>query len=310
MNILVYGVGGIGGFFGGKLALTDHHVTFLARGKHFEAIHENGLLVKSWQGDFTVRPNMITDDVASIGVPDLVLLGVKSWQIPEAIGHLRPHLLPHTVILPLQNGVDNTQRITKLLTSGHVLAGCCNLISYIEAPGIIRHAHFIPSITFGEIDDTLTQRVLDIKELFEEAGIANNIAFDIEKELWKKFLFICPISGVGALTRLEINTICAAPYLFKMVRDAAYEILELARTMGIALSQRDVERTLETLKSQEHMGTTSMQRDIIHGRPSELEHLTGYVVHQAKKRGIFAPTNELIYECLLPSELEVRRSSD
>ncbi|UGU15137.1 2-dehydropantoate 2-reductase [Sinomicrobium kalidii] len=302
MNILVYGIGGVGGYFGGKLATTAHHTTFIARGKHLEAIRKNGLKVNSFQGDFLVRPDIATDRPDETPSPHLILLGVKSWQLTETAKTLSPYLNSETIVLPLQNGADNPDKIKKHIPEHQILAGFCNVISFIESPGIIRHAAFDPILSFGELNNRKSARALRIKDVFEEAGINSRIPEDIHREIWRKFMFITTISGLGGLTRVPVGTMRKSPYLYQMMRDTANEILKLAQAKQINLTQADVEKVFEIIDGQDPESTASTQRDIMSGKPSELENFNGYVVKEAGKFDIPVPVNEMIYQCLLPME--------
>lgn len=135
MKIAIIGIGGVGGYFGGKLAKTSHHVTFVVRGDNLQAIRERGLQVRSIYGDFIVRPDKVTDAVSDLDTPDLVLLAVKSWQVAEIASTLKPFLAEHSLVLPLQNGADNVEKLLEVLPAKNVLSGLCKIISYVEGPG-------------------------------------------------------------------------------------------------------------------------------------------------------------------------------
>lgn len=306
MNILIFGIGGVGGFFGGKLAQTDHYVTFIARGKHLEAIRRNGLKVKSNSGDFTAFPDLATDNLEEIAPPDLVIFGVKSWQLAEAAALLKSYITKDTVILPLQNGADNIDKLKQILPEENILGGLCRIVSFVEAPGIINHPAFDPTITFGEVDNSQTLRIKQIKAIFDKAGIKSTIAKDIDAEIWKKFLFITMISGLGGLTRVPVGALRESAYLTKMMRDTAQEILSVAQAKNINIYQDDIENVFRVIAKQDPATTASTQRDIMDGKPSELEDFNGYIVKEGKKLGIPTPVNQMIYECLLPMEALVR----
>src|SRR6056297_451449 len=202
MKILIFGIGGVGGYFGGKLAQAGYNVTLVARGKHLEAIKENGLEVESINGDFRVQPYLATDNLAEVPTPDLVILGVKSWQIQEVANKLKPIISAETMILPLQNGANNVEKLLEILPKKNILAGLCHIVSFVERPGKIKHVSFEPRITFGEIDNSNSERVQQIKTVFDKAEITNSNPENIQLEIWKKFLFITTISGLGGLTRV------------------------------------------------------------------------------------------------------------
>ena len=139
MKILIFGIGGVGGYFGGKLAQAGYDVTMIARGKHLEAIKEKGLEVESINGNFKVKTDLATDNLAEVSTPDLVILGVKSWQIPEVASQLKPIISTETMVLPLQNGANNVEKLQEILPKKNILAGLCHIVSFVEKPGKIKH---------------------------------------------------------------------------------------------------------------------------------------------------------------------------
>mgnify|MGYP001188480001 CR=1 FL=1 len=309
MEILVYGVGGIGGYFGGKLANVGFNVSMIARGEHLKAIQKNGLEVESINGNFKVKPKIATSDVSEVSKPDLVILGIKSWQIPSVATELKPIIGENTMVLPLQNGADNVEKLLEILPKKNVLAGLCFVVSFIEKPGKITHAAFDPKITFGEIDNSQSDRILKLKNIFDEAGISNSIPENIQLEIWKKFLFICTISGIGGLTRVSIDKIRESDYLFEMMRKTAKEIIAVGKAKNIPLNNKHLEMVFEIINSQPEGNTASTQRDIMQGRPSELENFNGYIVKEGEKLGVETPVNRYIYECLKPMEEAARKSN-
>jgi len=306
MNILIYGIGGVGGYFGGKLTKTKNHVTFIARGKHLEAIQKSGLEVTSYKGDFVAEPDLATADLSEIPTPDLVILGVKSWQVPETIEALKPYVNAEALFLPLQNGASNAEKILEVLPDAQVLGGLCRIVAFKDGPGKIKHPTFEPSITFGELDGSLSERAKELQALFEEAGFTAHLVEDIQVEIWKKFLFICTISGIGGLTRVPMGKIRSSAYLFKMMQDTAQEIFTVAKAKGIALTEKHMEAVFEAIQNQGAEVTASTQRDIMEGKPSELNNFNGYIVREGKRLGVSVPVNEMIFECLLPMEKEAR----
>ena len=308
MKILIFGIGGVGGYFGGKLAQAGFNVTMIARGKHLEAINKNGLEVESINGDFSVQPNLATDNLAEVPTPDLVILGVKSWQIQEVANKLKPIISAETMILPLQNGANNVEKLLEILPKQNILAGLCHIVSFVERPGKIKHVSFEPRITFGEIDNSNSERVQRLKSVFEKAGITNFNPENIQLEIWKKFLFITTISGLGGLTRVSIDKIRESEYLYDLLLKTAQEIKLVANAKGIPLAEEHLEKAFEIVQNQPPGTTASTQRDIMAGRPSELENFNGFIVKEAEKLGIATPVNKMIYECLLPMEKEARNS--
>lgn len=306
MKILIYGIGGAGGYFGGKMAKAGYEVTMIARGKHLEAIRKNGLEIESINGDFRIFPKLATDNLKNIPKQDLVILGVKSWQIEEAASFLKPIIGNKTMVLPLQNGADNVGKLLEILPKNNVLAGLCFIVSFIESPGKIKHASFEPLITFGEINNSITPRIKKVQEIFNNSEITNNIPEDIQLEIWKKFLFIATISGIGGLTRVPIGKIRESDYLLDLMQKTALEILAVANAKNVALTLEHIEETFLIIQQQPQATTASTQRDIMAGKPSELENFNGYIVNEGTRLGIPTPVNRFIYECLLPMENEAR----
>lgn len=305
MNIVVIGAGGVGGYFGGKLAKAGFEVTFMARGKHLEAIKEKGLQVKSILGDFTVQTNA-TDNINDIKNPDLVLLGVKSWQVLEIAEQLKLVINENTMVLPLQNGADNADKLLSVLPKNNVLAGLCKIVSKIESPGVINHFTFEPEIVFGEYDNKKTERVRQLKKVFDKAKFKNTWSEDIHLDIWKKFLFIGTISGIGAITRAVFGVMRAQEGIRKIIFDTANEMVSIANAKGIGLTIKDVDMIVKVIDSLDYNTTASMQRDMMEGKPSELENFNGYIVNQGILLGIETPTNAFIYHCLLPQEIKAR----
>ena len=306
MNIVVIGAGAVGGYFGGKLTQAGFDVTFIARGKTLEAIKTNGLLVKSINGDFVVHPK-VTDNINDIKNPDLIILGVKSWQIIDIAKQLKPIINENTLVLPLQNGADNADKLLSVLYAQNVLAGFCKIVSKVDAPGIINHFAYEPEIVFGEYDNQKTERLKNIKTVFDKGEFNNTISDDIHLDIWKKFLFIATVSGVGALTRSIFGVMREDDDVRQIMYQTANEIVAIANAKGIDLTNSDVEMVLKIVDNLDYNATASMQRDIMEGRPSELENFNGYIVKMGKELHITTPVNSFTYHCLLPMEKKARK---
>jgi 2-dehydropantoate 2-reductase len=307
MRIAVFGAGGVGGYFGGRLAQAGHSVVFIARGAHLEAIRRDGLQVESLAGDFLVRPAEATDAPGSVGPVDAILICVKAWQVPEAARALRPMLGPSTFVVPLENGVEAADQVAAVVGAERVLGGLCKIMSFLAAPGRIRHAGVEPRIEFGERGVGRGERVASLRKAFEGAvGVSVGVPNDIEAAVWEKFLFIAPFSGVGAVTRAAAGVLRSIPETREMLRAAMQEVSELARAKGVAIRADAVARTLGFVDALPKEATSSMQRDILEGRPSELEFQNGTVVRLGRAAGVPVPVNESIYRSLLPAEAKAR----
>jgi 2-dehydropantoate 2-reductase len=307
VRIAVFGSGAVGGYFGGRLAEAGEDVAFIARGKHLAAIRRSGLRVTSLAGDFVVHPARVTDDPSSLGPVDVVLLGVKAWQVSQAVGALQPLVGSRTIVVPLQNGIEAPERLAAGLGVEHVLGGLCRIIAYLVAPGQLRHAGADPYIAFGPLDPATRDRAEALRAAFGRArGVVVEIPSDIRVAMWSKFLFIAALSGVGALTRAPVGVIRDQPECRRLLHDALTEIHRVATAHGIMLPGGVVEQTLAYLDSLPPEGTASMQRDIVHGRPSELDAQVGAVVRLGERAGVDVPLHRIILSALLPLERRAR----
>jgi len=308
MRIAIFGTGGVGGYFGGRFAQSGEKVTFIARGEHLRAIQLSGLRIESLNGNFVINPAKATDDVKEIGEVDLVIVGVKAWQVPEAARAMKPLVGPNTTVLPLQNGVDAVPQLTSELDGERVNGGLCKIVSFVVAPGHIRHAGFAPSIVIGELDNQRTDRIVEIEKTFNHAGVETTIASDIYVALWMKFLFIASFSGVGAIANAPAGILRTDPELLAQMLQAMKEIYELAHARNIKLPPNAIEIVMAGVNALPEDATSSMQRDIAAGKPSELESQNGAVVRMARESGVKVPTHEFIYAKLKPFEQKARAS--
>ena len=310
MRIVIFGSGGVGGYFGGRLAQSGEDVTFIARGEHLRAIQATGLRVDSLDGDFLIHPARATDSVSEVGEVDLVILGVKAWQVPDATRAIKPIVAAETTVLPLQNGVDAVDELIAELGTAPVVGGLCKIVSFVVEPGHIRHAGFAPSLVIGELDNRRSDRIVAIAETFNRAGLNAEIAGDIQVALWMKFLFIASFSGVGAIANAPAGVLRTDPDLRTQMLRAMSEIYDLAHARNVILPSDAIETVMASVDALPADATSSMQRDIAAGRPSELESQNGAVVRMARGAGIRVPTHESIYEALKPLEAIARSAVD
>jgi 2-dehydropantoate 2-reductase len=307
MRIAIFGAGAVGGYFGGRLAQAGEDVVFIARGEHFQVLRARGLRVDSIKGDFVLQSVYATDDPAQVGLVDVILVCVKAWQVTEAILAMRPLIGPKTFVVPLQNGVEAPSQLAAGLGKEHVLGGLCGLITFIVEPGHICHAGTDPFIRFGELDNRPSERVERLRQVFDRtSGLTAEIPPDIHVAMWQKFVFVTAFSGVGAVTRAPIGVLRSQPGTRQMLEQTICEIYNVARARNIALPKNVVDKTMEFLDSLPLDGTASMQRDIMNGRPSELEVQNGAVVRLGQEVGVDTPVNNFIYHSLLPMEMRAR----
>lgn len=312
MRIGVFGTGGVGGYFGGKLAQAGEEVIFIARGEHLKAIQQSGLRVDSPKGDFHIKPAQATDDPGAVGIVDCVLVGVKAWQVSKAAVTMKPMVGEQTVVLPLQNGVDAPKELAAVLGVEHVLGGLCKISAQVIAPGHIRHVGMEPTIAFGEIAEWgsasafMVARVERLREVFTRAGVRAETPPDIQAAMWEKFLFIAAISGVGSVARAPVGEVVSLAGSRRMLEQVMEEIYAIALAKGVSLAEDAVSRTMAFVDGLPAGSVPSMQRDILNGKPSELEHQNGAVVRMGQESGVPTPINAFIYNSLLPQERRAR----
>jgi 2-dehydropantoate 2-reductase len=307
VRIAIFGTGGVGGYFGGRLAQAGEEVVFFARDKNFRALQTSGLKVDSIKGDFIVRPVHASNDPVEVGVVDVVLVGVKAWQVPEAARAIRPLIGPETMVVPLQNGVEAPTQLAEELGAECVIGGLCGLISFVAEPGHICHVGLDPFINFGELDNHASDRVKELHKAFvQTTGITVEIPADIQVAMWRKFLLIVSWSGIGAITRAPLGEFLGLPQTRHLLQEVMREVFSVAHARGIALPEEIIGNTLDFMDSLPPTGTASMQRDIMEGRRSELESQTGAVVRMGQEVGVETPINAFIYHSLLPQELKAQ----
>jgi 2-dehydropantoate 2-reductase len=303
MRIAVFGTGGVGGYFGGRLAQAGEEVHFIARGEHLSAIRRDGLTVSSVEGDFRIAPARATDKPEEVGPVDAVIVGVKAWQIAEAAKLMRPLVGPSTTVIPLENGVEAADELAAVLGDDRVIGGLCAIVAMIEKPGHIRHAAVHPVIRFGELDNGKSDRVELLRQTFARAeGLTVELPEDIHVAIWNKFSFISAWSGVGSVTRVPLGPILGTAETRTLLQAAVAEAVAVGRAAGVALSPESVEKTMGFFDSLDGSGTASMQRDVMAGRPSELEAQTGAIVRLGARHHVPTPANAFLYQALLPQE--------
>ncbi len=306
MRVAVIGVGGVGGYFGGKLARSGVDTIFVARGATLEALRTRGLRVESIAGDFTVMPANATDDPAGVGAVDVILFATKAWQIPEAAAKAKPMIGKDTVAVPLENGMEAPDQLARVFGGEHVLGGLCAIVSFIVAPGHIRHMATEPLVMFGELDHRRSERVERLLQAFERAGVKAEVPPDIHRSMWSKFLFITPMSAIGALTRVPVGAWRSMPEVREIAAGTLREMVHVAMARGIALGEDAVDRTMARYDGMAAGSTSSLQRDIMEGKPSELDAQLGAIVRLGREASVATPLCETMYALLLPQERRAR----
>jgi len=306
MRIAIYGTGGAGGYFGARLALAGHDVTFIARGAHLEAIRASGLVLETPEGELTARPAKASDDPAALTDAEVVILGVKAWQVRAAGEALKPVLQPGAFVVPLQNGVEAADELTQVLGKGAVLGGLCVTFSWKSAPGRIRSIGGINAVRFAELDNRPSERVERLRQAFTAAGVKADVPADIHKALWEKFVIVTAFGGVGAVSRAPVGVMRTMPETRSLLEQCVAEAAAVARARGVALAQTAVADTMSSIDQAAPAATSSLQRDIADGKPSELDYWNGAVVRLGREAGIATPTHSFITDVLQPQERRAR----
>lgn len=298
MRVLVVGAGGVGGYFGAKLARAGTSVTMLARGAHLDAIRRDGLRVRSdIEGEYVVRVEA-ADAVGSTPA-DAVLLCVKSFDTESAVEAIRPAVGPDTAVLSLQNGVDNEEKIDALLGAGHALGGAAYVFAVIEAPGVIAH-RFAGRIVFGEMDGRPRPRATRLHDAFVAAGVPVELSIDVRRVLWEKYLLISAQAGMTSITRCSLGVVRDTPETWAMYRRIVEELSAVGRAAGVALAPDVVESILKQAAAIGGHMYSSLHHDLVSGKRLELEALHGHAVRLGERLGVPVPTIFAVYAALKP----------
>jgi 2-dehydropantoate 2-reductase len=299
MRIVVMGSGGTGGYFGAKLARAGEDVTFVARGAHLAALRAEGLRIRSAvEGEWSVRAPAV-ERLDGLPPADLVLFCVKSFDTEEAAALIRPVVGPDTGVLSIQNGVDNEEKLARVLGGGHVLGGAVRVFATIAAPGVITHT-FGGHLTFGEMDGRETARARAFLSACQKAAIPAELVSDVTRALWEKYVFLTTHAGMTALTRCPAGVLRAVPEVREVYRRTVTEILAIGRAAGVTLDDAMLEQGFKFLDTVAPNAFSSLHHDLIHGKRLELEALHGHAVRLAERHHVPAPTVFAIYAALLP----------
>lgn len=307
MRIAIVGAGGVGAVIGGLLQRGGHEVSFVARGRQLEALRSGGLHVESPRGSFHLPTVKASDDPAALGPAEAVLVCVKGWQVAEVAPRLGPLLGPGAFAVPLENGVEAAGRLAAALGEERVAGGLCFMLSRLDGPGRVKHVGEALRVTVGERRGGPSPRLEALCAALRGAKVDAAVAPDIEAAAWEKFLFIEPWSAVGAVTRAPIGVVRSLRESRALLVSAVEEVVQLARARGVRLGEGVLARTVETLDRMPADASASMQRDLLAGRPSELDDQTGAVLRLARERALPVPVHAFLWAALLPQEQAARR---
>ncbi len=304
MKVTVIGAGGVGGYFGGLLARAGHEVTFVARGAHLQVIKENGLRVESQlDGTFTVQGNA-TDDPSEVGEQDLVIFSVKMYHNSDAVDALAPLIGPETVVLTLQNGIDNGEILAKAVGDDHVMIGSAYMEGRITEPGVVTQGG--PGIAaFGEMNVGISRRGENLLQRFQESGWRVNLHENMPGMLWKKFAYIAGSAAVCAAANCVYEEMRTKPETRQLIRDAIEEVLAVGKARGAPIMADSLAWAMDSLDQFPGQGRASMAKDFTDQRPVELEGLTGTVVRMARELDVPTPANDFLYAILKPGAVRI-----
>ena len=307
MRIGIIGIGGVGGFYGGKLALkysgrSKHEVIFYARGAHLAAIRKDGLRLVTVDGECTVRPMQATDNPGEMGALDLTIFCTKSYGLEDAARAIAGNLHGESVVLPLLNGVDITDRLRAVLPRGEVLYGGVFISSAIQGPGIVKQMGGTGQLFFGPANRADVEKYRPIETLLKDAGIKAELSSDALLPLWTKYIFIGPMAGVTSLTGKPFGDVLADAADRAMVEGMMKEIEAVARKKGVHFPPDIVEASLGKAAAFAPTTKTSMQLDYERGNRTELDIFTAYMVRAGKELGIPVPLHRKVYAELMMRE--------
>ncbi len=295
MKIAIVGAGGVGGYIGGKLLAgsQNHQIGFIARGEHLKAIREKGLKIIEEEGSFIVKPDFATDDPKDEGIFDLILFCTKAYDLKDALKLLKNNINKNTYLMPILNGVDHDLVIKEFYPDSSVLNACVYILSNIKEPGVIKKYGNTFYLIFGS-RFLSKERLIFLKELFDNAGLKNKLTDKIVFETWRKYLFISSFAVLTSFYKKPMGWVLEnkKDELLELLR----EIVSLANKKGIPLDETNIESVLKQAKNIPYESKTSMQIDLEKGKKTEIEALCGYVVKEAEKEGIDVPLMRKFYK--------------
>jgi 2-dehydropantoate 2-reductase len=302
MRIAIIGAGAVGGLLGGLLSRAGHAVSFVAQKESLEAIRSRGLVITTPSERFETGPLPASPVPDELGASDLLIIAVKAWQVEALAPKLKVLLGPATMVVPTQNGVEAAEHLEHALGKDAVLGGICRVLATRLGPGRVQFQGPTPHLTLGERASGTSKRLEQLAGALRAAGIAVTLSSDIHAELWSKLLFIEPLGGMGAVTRSSIDVVRSIPETRSMLELAMREVEAVGAANGARLPDDTIPRSLALVDAMPRGSTTSMQRDLVEGRPSELSEQTGAVVRFGKQAGVPRPVHDFLFASLLPQD--------
>ena len=299
MKIAIFGTGGVGGYFGGRLAASGADVTFIARGAQLEALRARGLRIESPKGDVTVHPVQATDAPASLGAVDAVFFTVKMYDAESAAASLAPLVGPGTVVIPFQNGVESVDILIRAVGREAVAGGTAYVAAVVSEPGVIKHTA-METLIFGELDGGRSPRLERVLAACQPAGFEARLSTNIHADIWAKFIRLTVFSGMTAVTRMPLGTSREDPDLYAMMEAAWDEGMAVARARGVTLAPGLLDEIRHMTASLPPHAKSSMLEDLERGKRLELPWLSGAIVRLGEASGVLTPTHRLITALLRP----------
>ena len=298
MKIAIMGSGGVGGYFGARLAAGGADVHFVARGAHLEAMRARGLAIEGGPSPLHLADVRATDDPSSLGIADFVLIAVKLWDTAAAIEQVRPIVGPGTTVISFQNGVLKDKYLVDAFGAARVMGGVGYVATTIDRPGVIRQTGSMQRLLFGELDGTISERGERFLEACLKGGIAAQLSPDIRREIWQKFVFLVGLSGTTTTIRQPIGPIRANEQTRAFLLDIMREVVAVARRQGVDLPADYAEQRLVLADEVAYDMTSSMYHDLVRENPLEVRWLSGGVVELGADVGVPTPLNRAIADIL------------
>ncbi|TFV34686.1 2-dehydropantoate 2-reductase [Bradyrhizobium frederickii] len=308
MRVLVIGAGALGGYYGACLVRAGRDVTFLVREKRAGKLRQNGLQVVSPHGDFVVQPKiLLAGDLREAF--DVVLVGVKAYSLDDAMSQFAPAVGPHTMILPILNGLKHIDALTARFGATRVLGGLANVSAGLDADGRVLHFMANQTIVFGEIEGALSERALALETLFDVPGIDVRASEAITHDMWEKFVQLSTIAGITCLMRASIGDILAVPNGEQSIFRLFAECCAVATASGYEPRAPFIEFDRKLFTTLDSPLKASMLRDIERGSMTESEHILGDMADRARKLGIETPLLDLARAHVAAYEVGRRRAA-
>ena len=299
MKIAMMGSGGVGGFFGGRLAKAGYDVTFIARGRHLAAMRENGLTIENEpQGDIHIPKVKAVERPEDVGPVDLVIMSVKLWDTEDAARSIKPMVGPQTGVLSLQNGVVKDDILRKVFPEKNVMGGVGYVATHISRPGVIHQVGTMQRIVLGEYDGSASPRAKFLHEALLKAGVKAELSDDVRRAIWEKYAFLVGLSGSTTTMRRPLGAVRANPRSRAFLLKLMQETVAVGRAKGVALPADYAEQRLAFADTLPYDMTSSMHHDLERGNRLEVEWLSGGVVKLGAEARIPTPANAAVCDIL------------